>query len=352
MNQITLMTVPEYIMKFLGNDDFLKIAGVTDLILDEELMSVEFNFRKNASNVDHCKISMAEAFSYYNMEFWNKKESENYQKHESIYVQDLANTFQKVTGLKTGIRFTTVPEIILKQLGGREFLMSAGVKRLEMIPAKNGDHDPLLSIWFTPKKGPNLLRVYFRVNNTYSMIFFSQAIEESSDKMLNPGEKLFDGVYGNMLRKIFQEVTGIHSYLERISEAEAMLELLGGKEFILMTGAHNIVMNHEAKEPSLSLDLGSGLSKYNHLDMYLRENDTYSMVFSPKKEKSVSPEHTAPETESLILDNIPFMMVRKQFEDTTGLRTHLPIVHRHISNYLDQSIDIQPKEKNNKSISH
>lgn len=352
---ISFLTVPEMIIYSLGGDNFLEIIGGNEPKLDEQSGSVELQIQKNEGDVDRCKITTTTSFPFFDMEFWKDNVSsdgtvqkENYQKIEHIYKLDLADTFQEVTGLHTHIRFLTPPEIILSQIGGREFLLSAGAHNIKMDTAEDGESDPSISMNFHPSNDLNHLSIYLRGDDTYSMVFSQRMEEKDTGKITITNEKKFDDVYFHMLRDIFQDVTGIRSYLEDINESQAIFALLGGKEFEYMTGSRNIQMHSEVEEPWISLDFAC-CSKFNHLEVHLKKNDTYTMIFSKSQKKIQETQEIM--TDRCIYENLLFTQLRNQFEKTTGLTTHMPTILKAMLKAI-QSGSPSSENKQNKGISH
>lgn len=91
---------------------------------------------------------------------------------------------------------------ILNQLGGNKFLVMTGVKNLQA-----DDHSLNMKLT-TNKIKAQYLKITLTVMDTYTVKFYSV------DKYFNHTvKKEVTGVYADMLRSIFTEVTGLHTSL-------------------------------------------------------------------------------------------------------------------------------------------
>ena len=101
---------------------------------------------------------------------------------------------------------TTLPyQITLQQLGGGRFLAMTGAKNL-----MHGNEGRKL--YFTlpsnfAKGGINRVSVEIMPNDTYTMTFGKARGVNYTEK------KKLEGVYNDMLRSIFTDVTGLHTSL-------------------------------------------------------------------------------------------------------------------------------------------
>lgn len=110
-----------------------------------------------------------------------------------------------------------------------------------------------------------------------------------------------------------------------------------------MTGARNIKTYPQTEDPWVSMNIGTNNSGFNHLAIYLRSNNTYSMLFSKIKKDPTTQEERI--IDRSIQDNIPFWKLRESFEEITGLTTHL-IELANADNLLS------PQNKHHRGISH
>jgi hypothetical protein len=95
--------------------------------------------------------------------------------------------------------------------------------------------------------------------------------------------------------------------------AETILEQLGGRRFILMTGARNFVYS----ETSLYFSIGKNMSESNFVQIeYNFDKDLYNMIFMRKYRNSDTKE--LERYEELYFDDL-----ERFFTDYTGLRTTL-----------------------------
>ena len=93
--------------------------------------------------------------------------------------------------------------------------------------------------------------------------------------------------------------------------ANTILQQLGGRRFLAMTGAHNLVATND----SLSMKLRRNKSKANYLKIELDVTDTYTMKFIQFRagKTTVLKEH----------DGVYFDMLQGLFTDFTGMYTKL-----------------------------
>lgn len=101
---------------------------------------------------------------------------------------------------------------------------------------------------------------------------------------------------------------------QKMPVAETILAQLGGKKFIMMTGARNFV----GSEDSLSFRLPGTMTRnrINHVRITLDPSDTYSLTFSAirKMKAKIVSEHSEVYSDNLC----------ELFRDITGLETRMP----------------------------
>lgn len=103
---------------------------------------------------------------------------------------------------------------ILKQLGGQRFLVMTGAKNL-LYSAKDNN---FLSMHLTKNKiGAKYLEIVLRGDDTYDMIFSTTKKVMHKDYLIKVDShvilKTIEGVYCDMLRDMFTDVTGLHTSL-------------------------------------------------------------------------------------------------------------------------------------------
>lgn len=114
----------------------------------------------------------------------------------------------------------TVARTILQQLGGREFLMMTGSKNLVY------DENSLRMRLVRNHSGANLLKITLRWDDLYDMVFTyhrAPSYRVKDGKVFERKEvfkeiKRYEGVYCDMLRPLFSEVTGLETHLPKVTE--------------------------------------------------------------------------------------------------------------------------------------
>lgn len=98
--------------------------------------------------------------------------------------------------------------------------------------------------------------------------------------------------------------------------AKTILEQLGGRAFVLMTGAKNFVAGES--DVSFRLPGGGGFCKdgINAVNITLMPNDTYKVSFKRIRGGKV--------TEVSSHDDVYFDQLPEIFRDATGLETRMP----------------------------
>jgi hypothetical protein len=102
-----------------------------------------------------------------------------------------------------------------------------------------------------------------------------------------------------------------------MTQAQEILNQLGGNKFIAMTGSKNIFSTDNGM--TLSMHLTKNIAKAKYLQITLTENDTYTMIFS----KQVGKKYQEEIVEVKKIENVYADMLNTLFESTTGLRTKL-----------------------------
>jgi len=96
--------------------------------------------------------------------------------------------------------------------------------------------------------------------------------------------------------------------------AMTIVQQLGGRQFVAMTGARNIVFDSRASRPNVSLKfMGSKIA--THIKIELDVMDTYTVTFYKIRGASIKTVKT--------LEGIYCDMLEAIFTDTTGLDTRL-----------------------------
>lgn len=98
-----------------------------------------------------------------------------------------------------------------------------------------------------------------------------------------------------------------------MNAATIILQQLGGRQFLAMTGSKNL--SHSNEGNTLTMHLTKNSLKAKYLQITLTPADTYTMVFSTLKKYEVVDLKTI---ENVYCDNI-----REIFEKETGLYTKL-----------------------------
>lgn len=105
-------------------------------------------------------------------------------------------------------------------------------------------------------------------------------------------------------------------------QATILIEQLGGRKFIAMTGTKNFITDNANGTPTLRMDLKANFGGVNRLQIALNANDTYTMYFyklaigkSTNWEAKVTKEQTFAGVYSDMLQSI--------FTKVTGLYTKL-----------------------------
>jgi len=111
-----------------------------------------------------------------------------------------------------------VAEQILQQLGGQEFLAVTGCKQLVY------DETSLRMRLIRNKSGANYLKITLGGNDLYTMLFFYYRPMKwvvKGNKVVERPEAhkevaRYEGVYCDMLRGLFSEVTGLETRMPRV----------------------------------------------------------------------------------------------------------------------------------------
>lgn len=109
---------------------------------------------------------------------------------------------------------------ILQQLGGLEFLIMTGSKNLVY------DENSLRMRLVRNHSGANILKITLRWNDLYDMVFTyhrAPGYRVKDGKVFERPEvcreiKRYEGVYCDMLRSLFTEVTGLETHLPKVTE--------------------------------------------------------------------------------------------------------------------------------------
>jgi len=81
----------------------------------------------------------------------------------------------------------------------------------------------------------------------------------------------------NTLRNLVEQANQISDVNLNEDVAETILQQLGGKRFIVMTGAKNLLKSNGGK--TLSFKLPKAISGINYVEITLDSSDTYTMKF-------------------------------------------------------------------------
>ncbi len=104
-------------------------------------------------------------------------------------------------------------QTILNQLGGNRFLVMTGTKNLIFADITATNENEWLRMNLTRNMaGVNRLKVILNGDDTYTMKFYKQVINKNFDCIISK-EQTFEGVYCDMLQKIFTSVTGLYTSL-------------------------------------------------------------------------------------------------------------------------------------------
>jgi hypothetical protein len=95
---------------------------------------------------------------------------------------------------------------IIEQLGGRKFIAMTGSKNFMTSKDDEGNNGLLMQLTRN-QSGASYLRITLNSMDLYKMEFIK------SRGMNLTTVKEFDGVYDDMLQKIFTEVTGLYTHL-------------------------------------------------------------------------------------------------------------------------------------------
>lgn len=104
--------------------------------------------------------------------------------------------------------------------------------------------------------------------------------------------------------------------------ANTILQQLGGKRFLVMTGSKNLVGN----DYSLSMQLVRNKSKANKLKITLTPMDDYTVEFIRQTNGHFTKNYSWIDSKYEIIKKISgvyFDQLQEIFEDVTGLYTHL-----------------------------
>jgi len=93
--------------------------------------------------------------------------------------------------------------------------------------------------------------------------------------------------------------------------ANTILEQLGGRRFLAMTGSYNLI----GSENALTMKLRRNSAGASHLRITLEPSDTYTMEFLRCRNMEAVPVRT--------LDDVYFDDLQRFFTDVTGLYTTL-----------------------------
>ena len=108
--------------------------------------------------------------------------------------------------------------------------------------------------------------------------------------------------------------------------AETILQQLGGRRFIVMTGAKNLT----AIDNGLRFQIGRNASKANRVEIVLTPMDTYDYTFIKYRPYSVKIDHKAmtvkevPEKREIVkhFEDIYCDQLQELFTEVTGMYTH------------------------------
>lgn len=104
---------------------------------------------------------------------------------------------------------------------------------------------------------------------------------------------------------------------------QIILQQLGGKRFIVMTGSKNL--GYSSKDDNyLSMHLTKNKIRAKYLKITLMPNDTYTMVFSTTKKTKVHG-FVVDETHVILktIENVYCDQLQEIFTEVTGLYTYL-----------------------------
>lgn len=109
---------------------------------------------------------------------------------------------------------------------------------------------------------------------------------------------------------------------EVVEEAYIMLLQLGGKRFLVMTGAHKLMAAGRTEHnpnPWLRMDLRSNKAKVNRMKITLMPNDTYTVEFYRQVLVDWEPVISNQQTFEMVYgEDLPSL-----FTSVTGYDTHL-----------------------------
>ncbi len=106
--------------------------------------------------------------------------------------------------------------------------------------------------------------------------------------------------------------------------AANILEQLGGKKFIAMTGSKNFLYEDATETnatPWLRMDLASNAAGVNRLKISLNSTDTYTLHFYRQTISKKTLDVTISKEQKF--ENVYFDMLQSIFTQVTGLRTSL-----------------------------
>lgn len=105
-------------------------------------------------------------------------------------------------------------EIILQQLGGRQFIAMTGSKNFVYENASDKNPDPWFRMDLSQNKaGVNRLKVTLKASDTYTLEFYKMTMNRKTFECKISKQQIFEGVYEDQLQSIFTEVTGLYTRL-------------------------------------------------------------------------------------------------------------------------------------------
>ena len=115
---------------------------------------------------------------------------------------------------KTMQNAQSVSTEILRQLGGKRFLLMTGSSNLLFAGITESNDKVWLRMNLKRNKaGANRLKVYYNSDDTYTMRFYKQTISKKTLDVKITKEQVFDKVYNDQLQSIFTDVTGLYTRL-------------------------------------------------------------------------------------------------------------------------------------------
>jgi hypothetical protein len=101
-----------------------------------------------------------------------------------------------------------IADEILRQLGGRRFMVMTGSKAIAETDGKT------LTLHLTKNKtGANRLRITLRSDDTYDMTYSSERFVRATGELKTKVKKEHNGVYVDQLVELFEKDTGLYTKL-------------------------------------------------------------------------------------------------------------------------------------------